>query len=84
MLPVAPEIGVGPVAVNVQAVGTAVPPLSFVTVFTNVNCAAMSLLLIVHVAACPGPRTIDAAVCVPPTHDQAEGVYPGGPTSESA
>ena len=37
--PVAPVIGVGPVAVRVQAVGTAVPPLSLVTVLTNVSGA---------------------------------------------
>ena len=33
-----PMTGVGPVAVNVQSVATAVPPLSFTTCFTNVNC----------------------------------------------
>ena len=61
-VPVAPLIVVGPVACNVHAVGNAVPPLSFVTVFTNVNCAATSSLLIVQVADSPnaqrdrGPR----------------------------
>ena len=51
--PVGPVIVVGPVAVSVQSVGTAVPPLSFVTVFTNVSVAAWSSLLIVHVALTP-------------------------------
>ena len=37
--PVAPEMLVGPVAVRVQAVGTAVPPLPLVTVLTRVRCA---------------------------------------------
>jgi hypothetical protein len=35
--PLAPLIGVGPVACNVQSVGAAVPPLSFVTVLTSVS-----------------------------------------------
>ena len=71
-LPVAPEIGVGPAALNVQSVGTAVPPLSLVTVFTNVSWAGMSLLLIVHVADCPSASAIDAPVCVPPVHAHAD------------
>ena len=71
-LPVAPEIGVGPAALNVQSVGTAVPPLSLVTVFTNVSWAGMSLLVIVHVADCPSANAIDAPVCVPPMHDHAD------------
>ena len=39
LTPPAPEIGVGPAADNVKSVVTAVPPLSFVTVFTSVRCA---------------------------------------------
>ena len=77
--PVAPEIGVGPAAANVHAVGTAPPPLSFVTVFTNVRCAGWSLLLIVHVADVPSGNTSELPVNVPAVHDQAPGEYPAGP-----
>jgi hypothetical protein len=74
-LPVAPLIPVvGPAAVSVQAVGSAVPPLLFVTVFTSVNDAGWSSLTMVQVADCPMASVIDAPACVPPAHDQADAV----------
>ncbi len=73
-LPVAPRSASGPAAVNVHAVGTAVPPLSLVTVFTNVSCAGWSLLLIVHVADCAERQRDRRPVCVPPVHDHAPAV----------
>ena len=48
--PVAPVIVVGPAADSVHAVGTAVPPLSLVTVLTRVSVAGWSSLVIVQVA----------------------------------
>ena len=72
--PVAPEIGVGPAAASVQAVGTAVPPLSLVTVLTSVRRAGWSLLLIVQVAEVLSGNTSDAPVSVPAVHDQVPAV----------
>ncbi len=66
-----------PVAVSVQSVGTAVPPLSLVTVLTSVRCAAWSLLLIVHVADTPSGSTRLVPVRVPAVHDHAPGGVPG-------
>ena len=69
--PVTPSVG--PVAVNVQSVAAAVPPSSFTTCFTNVNDAAASSFVIVHVADSPNASaTESASVCVPPTHDHAD------------
>ena len=52
--PVAPVIGVGPAAARVHAVGTAVPPLSLVTVLTKVSVAGLSTLVNVQVAVSSG------------------------------
>ena len=71
----APLIGVGPAAARVQAVGTAVPPLSLVTVLTRVRVAGWSLLLIVQVAdGAERQHETDAPVRVPAVHDQAPAV----------
>ena len=76
---------VGPVAVRVQAVGTAVPPLSLVTVLTSVNVAGWSSLSMVQVALTPGVRTRLAPVRVPASQSQSPAVYPAGPPdSESS
>ena len=48
------------------------PPLSLITVFTNVSWAGMSSLVIVHVADCPTASVINAPVCVPPVHTHAD------------
>ena len=73
--PVAPEIGVGPAAVRVHAVGTAVPPLSLVTVLTSVRCGPMSSLLIVQVTLLPGVMTTALPpVTVAPVQVQELGV----------
>ena len=74
-----PEIGVGPVAVKVQAVGAAVPPLSLVTVFTNVNTAGWSSLVIVHVAISPGANSTEvASLTAAPVHAHARRRIAGG------
>ncbi len=72
--PVMPLIGVGPAAASVQAVGSALPPLSLVTVLLRVRCAPMSLLLIVHVTFAPLTTTTELPVTIPPVHDQAPAV----------
>ena len=69
-----PLIVIGPAAVSVHAVGTAVPPLSLVTVFTNVRCAGWSLLLMVQVALVFSGRASDDPVSVPAVQDQAPAV----------
>ncbi len=68
--------GVGPSAARVQSVGTAVPPLSLVTVLTSVSVAAWSLLLMVQVADTPSGSTRLAPVRVPAVHDHAPAAYP--------
>jgi hypothetical protein len=59
-----------------------------VTVFTRVNCGAMSLLLIVQVAVSPTPNVIELVPTGDPADppagvvtqlNVAEGVYPAGP-----
>ncbi len=72
--PVVPVIGEGPAAARVQAVGTAVPPLSFVTVLTRVSVAGWSLLLMVQVALTPIGSTRLAPVRVPAVQVQAPAV----------
>ena len=68
-------VAVGPVAVNVHAVSTAVPPLLFTTVFCNVNVGATSLLVITHVAFSPGPNVTDVAVdTAAPVHTHPDAV----------
>ena len=66
MLGLVPDRFVGdppvPVADNVHADAAADPPLSFTTVFTNVNDGATSSFVIVQVAVPPGAR--------PPTLEQ--------------
>src|SRR5678815_4977297 len=42
-----------------KSFATAVPPLSLTTVFTSLNRAGMSLLVIVHVAESPAARLIE-------------------------
>ena len=69
--PVAPEIVVGPVAVKVKSVASAVPPLSLVMVFFNVKTGETSLLLMVQVAFWPGARTRLLPVSVPEVQDHA-------------
>ena len=46
--PPAPEIGVGPEALSVQAPEEVEPPLLLVTIFDSVRDGGMSLLVIVH------------------------------------
>ena len=87
-LPVAPLTpAVGPVAVSVQSVATAVPPLSFVTVLVSVSVAGWSSFVIVHVTASPSGIVTTAPVTgrspVPVAHVQSPAVYPAGPDSES-
>ena len=65
---------VGPVAVSVQSVGSAVPPLSLVTVLTSVSVAGWSSLWMVQVAVSPLASTSEEPLSVPPVQDQALGV----------
>ena len=51
-----PEIGVEPEAASVHAVGTAIPPLLFVTVFTRVRCVSF-VFVIVQVEVAPAVTT---------------------------
>ena len=74
----------GPVAVRVQSRGTAVPPLSLVTVLINVSRGAIAVLVIVQVACWPRASAMEPAPGVPPTHAQADAEYPLGPDSDSA
>ena len=61
-----------PVAVSVQSVAAAVPPLSLVMVLRRWSCGGLSLLLIVQVASCPFWSVIwVASPCVPPTQTQS-------------
>ena len=70
--PVAPEIVVGPVAVRIQAVATAVPPLVLVTVLIRVRCAGWSSLLMVQVMfALSGTVRVLPVSVPPPVQDQA-------------
>src|SRR5262245_42897498 len=73
-------MGVGPSAVSVQSVSTAVPPLLLMTVFTNVSCGGLSSLLMTHVTF--SPRAIVTVDPVTPLQVHADAVYPGGPVSE--
>src|SRR5574340_1488432 len=75
-----------PFAVSSQSDGCAVPPLSFVTVFTSFRWAAWSLLLIVHTAESPSASEIELPLTGWPwflTQLQAPAVYPGRFVSES-
>ncbi len=64
---------VGPVAVSVQAVGTAVPPLSLVTVLTRVRWGCWAVLVMVQVALEPTPRvTLVAVVDAAPVQVQVD------------
>ena len=47
-----------PVAVNVQSLGSNVPPLSLVTDLTNLRVGAMSSLVMVQVLLSPGDSVI--------------------------
>jgi hypothetical protein len=53
----APEIGVGPLAVNVQCEGNDVPPSSFTTCLISVRLGATSSLVIVQLPP-PEPMRI--------------------------
>ena len=74
--PVVPLIVVGPVAVSVQSVATAVPPLSFVPVFCRVSVAvvgALSSLLMVQVALSPSASVmLDPTTGAPPLFTQLQ------------
>ncbi len=66
-----PEIGVGPLADRVQAVGRAVPPL---TSLVRVRCAAaggMTVLVIEQDAVSPAARTRLLPLRLPPVQPQA-------------
>ena len=52
-VPPAPEIGVGPAALSVQALAEAVPPASLMTFLTKVRLGAVSSLVIVQVTKPP-------------------------------
>ena len=69
--PPLPEIGVGPAAESVQALGAAVPPLLLVTFLTNVRLGTSSVLTIVQVALSPRPSVMSLPFCVPPTQTQS-------------
>src|SRR5574340_617135 len=73
--PPAPESGVGPAAESVKSVGTALPPLSLVTVFTSFRCAAWSPFTIVHVFDCP------SAIVPAQPAEALSCAYPAGPLS---
>jgi hypothetical protein len=72
---------IGPVARSVQFPAVASPPLSFVTVFTNVRSGGMSSFVIEHVAASPTASVIVFPVTsAPPFFTQlyvVPFVYPG-------
>ena len=64
-VPVTPVNGVvGPVAVRVQSVMAAVPPLSLVMVLTSLRWAVWSSLLMVQVTLAPRARVTDPLVMV--------------------
>ena len=72
--PVVPEIGVGPVAASVQAVGTAVPPLSLVTVLTSVSVRRLVVVVDRAGDVAAVRHDHEAPVSVPPVQDQAPAV----------
>ena len=64
-MPVTPVIVVGPVAVRLTVLAANVPPLLFVTVFTNVKVGAMSASSMVQVEVWPNAKTKLLPVSVP-------------------
>ena len=64
--PVTPVVG--PSAVSVQSVATAVPPLSFVTSLTRVSVDGWAVFVIEHVTSAPVDRVTTPSVTatVPP------------------
>ena len=72
--PPAPEIVVGPVALNVQFAAVAVPPLLFITFFTSVRDGAISSFVIVHILFSPGSNVIVPFTLQSPLHADAR--YP--------
>ncbi len=73
-LPLGPLIAIGPAALSVQSVGTAVPPVvPLSTALTNVSVGAMAVLVILHVAFWPRSTvTVVPVEEVPPVHTQAD------------
>ena len=72
--PSMPVIVLGPVAVRVNAVSSAVPPLSLTTVLSNVSVAGWSSLVTVQVAFWLWLSAMLEPVWVPPTQTQAPAV----------
>ncbi|MNV98872.1 hypothetical protein D3C71_1941730 [compost metagenome] len=69
--PWAPLIGVGPAAFKVQAVATAVPPLSLTTLLRSVSVAGVSSLVTVHTALWPLPSaSVLPTTAAPPSIEQ--------------
>ncbi len=75
-LPDDPERLVGPDAVRVQSVATAVPPAAAAsTTLTSVSVGATAVLVMVQVAASPSASVTEVAVdTAAPVHTQADGV----------
>ena len=71
MTPLVPLNPVGPLAVRVQSVMTAVPPLSLVTTFTRVSFGASSSLVRVQVMSSPRPTSTVSPSTWPPSQTQS-------------
>ena len=70
-------IGVGPLALSVQSVASAVPPPVLSSDFVSVRWAGlggMKVLVMVQVALIPAPSTRLAPVSVPALQDQCPAV----------
>jgi hypothetical protein len=71
LVPATPEMVVGPVAVRVQSVGIAVPPLILFTTLRRVSVAGREEFMIVQVATALGPKVNWLPLKLPPTQVHA-------------
>src|SRR5436190_1367289 len=60
-----------PLAVSVQSVAKAVPPLSLISTLRTCSCSARALVLTVQMPDWPIPTVMLEPLWLPPVHDQA-------------